>query len=265
MLKQSNKANTNVQIGSKALEKGALFNANSLAFSKVIAKKGFAEQLAELRNQQQQNKFDPNQNQAQEPAKAQTQEASGLLNTQSSDATQEIIKQAQKQLANQKHSQQHSELIKDRAKTGQEQSQLADADEQAHKLNTSESVKATAAQSNQKDITEAAKEGNTEQPQQKFESANDRKRQLARWHDLAPTIIEDHRNKAIRLDIPGTVDVQTVIVRQVGRNNIDVSAIGSTKAMRTFKSKSGELNARFRKHDMNLNDLKVYDMRVVNS
>lgn len=263
MLKQTNKANTEIQIGSKALEKGALFNSNSLAFSKVIAQKGFAEQLAELRNQQQGNQFIQNQN-PQDPKQNKAQDPTSLLNTQNSESTQEIIKQAEQQLAQQKQGLQHSELIKDRAKANKEQSQLADADEQAHKINASESVKAAAAQSNQKEITEAVKEGNAEQ-QQKFESANDRKRQLARWQDLAPTIIEDHRNKAIRLDIPGTVDIQTVIVRQVGKNNIDVSAIGSTKAMRSFKSKTGELSARFRKHDMNLNDLKVYDMRVVNS
>ena len=65
----------------------------------------------------------------------------------------------------------------------------------------SEQVKAHAMQ--EKVATEAAQEGNVGERESQSDPEKERKKQLNNWELLAPRVIEDTKNRAIRLDIPG--------------------------------------------------------------
>lgn len=132
------------------------------------------------------------------------------------------------------------------------------------KAHRSETLKAEVSQGNSKTITEAVKEGNVAPQEYNHYDANERKRQLANWEDLAPKIIEDSVNKAIRIDIPGIYDIETLIVR-MNKNAVSVQAVGSKDAMDRLHNGQSELASILRKHDINLSSLSVYDADVLHA
>ena len=111
---------------------------------------------------------------------------------------------------------------------------------------------------NQKQATEAVREGNVEQQQAQQEQANDRKQQLANWDELAPRIIEDPLNRAVRIDIPGVVDVETLIVR-MKQNSVSIQAVGSKSAMDSLQARESELSQKLRSHNVTLGQLQAFD------
>jgi predicted transposase YbfD/YdcC len=140
--------------------------------------------------------------------------------------------------------------------------QLGDQ-EMAHKMSSSETLMATAVQDHQKTITEAVKEGNVaERESSNHQDANDRKRQLANWQDLAPRIIEDTKNRALRIDIPGIYDIETLIVRMTNAN-VSVQAVGSKDAMSLLQAREAELRTRLNAKNVGLTKLQVFDSEMV--
>ncbi len=156
------------------------------------------------------------------------------------------------------------ELVKEKQTIENFEESQKTAEEIANKYNHSESMKAEVSQSNSKTITEAVKEGNQAAPEYQQHDGNDRKRQLAKWEDMAPRITEDPTNKAIRIDIPGLYDIETLIVR-TNKGAVTVQAIGSKEAMTRLQGGQAELAGILRKHNINLASLTAYDSDVVHS
>jgi len=137
------------------------------------------------------------------------------------------------------------------------------AEEIADKYSKSETTMATAAQDNNKVVTEAYREGNVAQEQTGHHDSNDRKKQLAKWDELAPRIIEDPKNRAVRIDIPGLNDVQTLIVR-MKQDSVHVQVVGEKSAMERLQSSEGELSRKLRDHNVKLAGLQAFDSASVN-
>ena len=82
---------------------------------------------------------------------------------------------------------------------------------------------------------------------------------MAQWEILAPRLMEDGKNKAIRLDIPDVEDVKTVIVRMRG-NNVDIQAIGSKDLVSIFKTKEGILRSILAKKNVRMGETQIFDV-----
>lgn len=136
-----------------------------------------------------------------------------------------------------------------------------DSEEKIQKYTSSESTMATTAQSNHKVVTNAVKEGNVseQQARQQHNEGNDRKKQLANWQEMAPRIIEDIKNRAVRIDIPGVYDLQTLIVR-MQQNQVVIQAVGSESAMTALKDREGELKSRLGKKNITVAQLDTFDI-----
>ncbi|MEY3369402.1 MAG: hypothetical protein RLZZ361_72 [Cyanobacteriota bacterium] len=136
------------------------------------------------------------------------------------------------------------------------------AEEIADKYSKSETTMATAAQDNNKIVTEAFREGNVAQEQTTYYDSNDRKKQLAKWDELAPRIIEDPKNRAVRIDIPGLNDVETLIVR-MKQDSVFVQIVGDKSTMERLQSSESELSRKLRDHNVKLAGLQVFDSGAV--
>lgn len=145
---------------------------------------------------------------------------------------------------------------------GQEESNR-NAEDLQNKFSSNESTMANAGQENQKQITEAAGEGNFAQQEQANDSSEQRKEQLANWEDLAPKVVEDPKNRAVRIDIPGLADIETVIVRMNG-NKISIQTVGDGKIMGKLQSREQELVSKLSAHNISLDSLKTFDSVALN-
>lgn len=148
---------------------------------------------------------------------------------------------------------------KEKSKTQNQEESQKESRELANKFGNSESLNAQVGQVNHKQVTEALREGNiAEQEAQYRDSSNERKRQLANWEELAPTIIEDPVNRAVRLDIPGVEDVETLIVR-MNKNGVGVQIVGSKGAMEQLIATESELAKRLHAYSIGLDKFQAFD------
>jgi hypothetical protein len=145
---------------------------------------------------------------------------------------------------------------------GQDESNRS-ADDLQNKFSTNEASVANAGQENQKQITEAVREGNLGEQQHAHDNSEERKEQLANWEDLAPRVIEDPKNRAVRIDIPGLPDIETVIVRMQG-NKVAIQTVGNGKIMEKLQSREKELVSRLSSHNISLDSLKTFDSKALN-
>lgn len=136
------------------------------------------------------------------------------------------------------------------------------SEEKKHYYSSNEATIATAAQENSKAITEAAREGNVGQQEQRPSEDNSRQQQLANWELLAPRLIEDSTNQAIRLDIPDVEDIQTVIVR-MGQSGVTIQAIGSEDMVSSFATREGVLRSALAKKNVRLDSVTAFDAKAM--
>lgn len=136
------------------------------------------------------------------------------------------------------------------------------SEEKKHYYSSNEATIATAAQENSKAITEAAREGNVGQQEQRPSEDNSRQQQLANWELLAPRLIEDSTNRAIRLDIPDVEDIQTVIVR-MGQSGITIQAIGSEDMVNSFSTREGILRNALAKKNVRIDSVTAFDAKAM--
>lgn len=136
------------------------------------------------------------------------------------------------------------------------------SEEKKHYYSSNEAAIATAAQENSKAITEAAREGNVGQQEQRQSEDGSRQQQLANWELLAPRLIEDSVNRAIRLDIPDVEDIQTVIVR-MGQSGVTIQAIGSEDMVNSFSTREGVLRSALAKKNVKLDSVTAFDAKAM--
>jgi hypothetical protein len=136
------------------------------------------------------------------------------------------------------------------------------SEEKKHYYSSNEATIATAAQENSKAITEAAREGNVGQQEQRQSEDGNRQQQLANWELLAPRLIEDSVNRAIRLDIPDVEDIQTVIVR-MGQSGVTIQAIGSEDMVNSFSTREGILRNALAKKNVRLDSVTAFDAKAM--
>lgn len=157
----------------------------------------------------------------------------------------------------------NQELNKEIQKMVHAKESTKDSQELASKFNTSETTMANAVQEHGKqEVTEAIKEGNIDPQQAAYDHAQERKRQLANWEDLAPKIIEDPKNRAVRVDIPGLIDLETIIVR-VKQGEVSIQTVGEKNTMEKLQSNESNLSKNLRKHNIQLGTLQTFDASVV--
>ncbi len=130
-------------------------------------------------------------------------------------------------------------------------------------LTNSETVKATSLQAHQAEVHDAAREGNVAEREARQHNGNDRKKQLANWEDLAPRITEDIKNRAVRIDIPGLNDIETLIVR-MQQGQVSVQAVGDNKVMQSLQGREAELKSRLASKNIQLASFQAFDARRVN-
>ncbi len=129
-------------------------------------------------------------------------------------------------------------------------------------LTSSEDVKAALAQAHQAEIHDAAREGNVAEREPREQNGNSRKKQLANWEDLAPRITEDAKNRAVRIDIPGLNDLETLIVR-MQKNQVSIQAVGRGSVMSSLQSREAELKSRLASKSIQLASLQAFDANTV--
>lgn len=134
------------------------------------------------------------------------------------------------------------------------------SEEKKHYYSSDESTKAVVAQENSQAITEGVREGNVAQQEQRQSEDGQRQQQLANWELLAPRLIEDSKNRAIRLDIPDVHDIQTVIVR-MGQSGVDIQAVGSADMVDGFANREGLLRGALAKKNIKLGAVRAFDAK----
>ena len=181
---------------------------------------------------------------------------SGLGSTQGFINSEELVSKAQLEKEN---------LRKEDVRKATEDSHNQDraerqSEERKHYYSSDESTKAAVAQENSQAITEGVKEGNVAQQEQRQSEDGQRKQQLANWELLAPRLIEDSKNRAIRLDIPDVHDIQTVIVR-MGQSGVDIQAVGSADMVDGFANRAGLLRGALAKKNIKLGAVRAFDAK----
>jgi len=139
-----------------------------------------------------------------------------------------------------------------------------DSHELHAKYNSSEATMANAVQEHHKQATEAVREGNVAEQQAAYDHSKERKRQLANWEDLAPRIIEDPKNRAVRIDIPGLADLETIIVR-IKQGEVSIQTVGEKYTMEKLQSNQAALSKKLREHNIQLGTLQTFDSALVSS
>ena len=145
---------------------------------------------------------------------------------------------------------------------GQEESNKT-AEDMQNKYSANESSMANSSQENQKQITDAVREGNAGEQAQNQDQSDDRKEQLANWDDLAPRVVEDPKNRAVRIDIPGLPEIETVIVRMQG-SKVAIQTVGEGKIMEKLQAREKELVSKLSAHNISLDSLKTFDSKMLN-
>lgn len=232
---------------------------NSNVFIKEAPKeKSFSDQLNEL----QKANVEQELNQAKLNTSGLDNKNQGLLNEQAQKIVSALSKEGiniSPEEAIQLIEQRKLDLKKEQQGLVSSEALKQDAHEVAKKSSSNEAAIATAMQANQDEAKDAIQEGNVAQQEQaQDDSANDRKTQLANWDMLTPRVIEDIKNKAVRIDIPGIKDISTIVVRMRG-NQISIQAAGSETAMKLLQGGQGELNSRLNQHNVQLSELKTID------
>ncbi len=138
-----------------------------------------------------------------------------------------------------------------------------DSQEIQNKYISTETQKAETLQSNQQQVVNAVREGNVAQQEARQENSNERKKQLANWEDLAPRIMEDPVNRAIRIDLPGLNDIETLIVKMNKGDAVSIQIVGSKETMQQLKSGEAELSRRLRGQDIRFESLQAFDSEAV--
>ncbi|MBT6842334.1 MAG: hypothetical protein HOA17_00880 [Candidatus Melainabacteria bacterium] len=240
-------------------------NANSLINGQKAGKghNSFANELAMMRESAGQARSEANP-MAQEDVQVLKQGATASTTEKQTTATmpgfaQALNQDAETQLKNLRN----QELNKEMVQTQTTEESQKEAQELSNKFGNSEALNANVGQVNNKQVTEALREGNVAQQEANYQdSSNERKKQLANWEELAPSIIEDPTNKAIRLDIPGIEDLETLIVR-MNKGSVGIQVIGSKGAMEQLISNESELAKRLGAKSIGLDKFQVFDGDVL--
>lgn len=154
---------------------------------------------------------------------------------------------------------QEKAIQKENQQIAQQESAIQDSVEAKEKYTSSEQQMAAAAQANQEEVTEAAQQGNVaQQEQQNTDNANDRKQQLANWDDLAPRIVEDTKNMAVRIDIPGLNDIETLIVR-MNNGKVKIQAVGSKATSEMIRNREAELKGILGQKNVAVDTIQAFD------
>ncbi len=245
-------------------------NANALIGHKPNTHGSFAQQLTQMRNAAagEREAFNPNKL-FQEETQLQDQVNTNISNSNSTQKQQAAalfapdFTQDAKQEQELKEIRDH-EIDKELKQHRNAEEASKDAKEIDRKFGkSSETQVADAGQLNHKQVTEAMREGNV--AQQDAPNNNDsgsRKKQLENWEDLAPKIVEDPINRAVRIDIPGLNDIETLIVR-MNPSGVGIQAVGSKDAMSRLMSSESELAKKLREHNITLDSLKAFDGNVL--
>ena len=69
--------------------------------------------------------------------------------------------------------------------------------------------------------------------------------------------LEDTKNKAVRVDIPGLKDIQTVIVR-MNQNKVQIQAVGSGETAKLFENQ-GMIKALLARRNVAVDKIQVFD------
>ena len=232
-------------------------NANALINGRKPAagQKSFANELAMMRQETAQARTQPNPSLTNETQTANTtSESPTKTQTQASmpGFSQSIAQDAKTQMRKQ-------EIQQEVSKTQAGEESLQDSQELSNKFNSSEATNANVSQANHKQITEAVREGNVAEQEANYQQASDeRKRQLANWEEMAPSIVEDTANRAIRIAIPGINDLETLIVK-MNQGKVGIQLVGSKDAMNQLMSSEAELVAKLSKHQIALDKFQAFD------
>ena len=158
-----------------------------------------------------------------------------------------------------------------REEFSREQEALANTETERHStsqiaetLSNSETVKATITQAHQPEQHDAVREGNVGEREARHQESNDRKKQLANWEELAPRITEDIKNRAVRIDIPGLGDIETLIVR-MQKNQVLIQAVGNHSAMKSLQGREAELKAKLASKNIYMGSLQAFDANKVST
>lgn len=232
-------------------------NANSLIHGRKPAAghKSFANEFVAVRQELAQARTAPNptlveQTQVAKPTSQSPTEtqAQTVMPGFSQSIAQDVKTQMRKQ-----------ELEREVSKVQRSEESLEDAHELSNKFNSSEAVSAQVGQVNHKQVTEALREGNLAEQEANYQdSSNERKRQLANWEELAPSIIEDPNNRAVRIDIPGINDLETLIVK-MNHGKVGIQLVGSKDAMNQLMASEAELASKLSKHKIALEKFQAFD------
>ena len=183
--------------------------------------------------------------------RAQRQQSISSNNVQEAPDETQVMEQSQQKLSQQQKDAQRAM----QQSQGQDAAQMQEIDEDSIYESKQESI-AHAAQDKQEQVNQAA------QQQQQQNTDDQRQQQLAHWQILAPRILEDGKNKAIRLDIPDVEDVKTIIVKMRG-SSVDIQAIGSKDLVSIFKTKEGMLRSTLAKKNIRMGSSRVLDAAAI--
>ncbi len=228
----------------------------------------FAQQLTQMRNSAAQERAGFNPKQATDEAQLLDQANSNLSDSNSiskqhasSLLVSDSIKDTEAELKQLKELR-DNEVEKEIKHLRSNEESTKDAEEIASKFSKSETTVADVGQLNHKQVTEAIREGNVAQQDSPNNDSGSRRKQLENWEDLAPKVVEDPVNKAVRIDIPGINDIETLIVR-MNRGAVGIQVVGSKDAMGRLMSGESELAKKLREHNIVLDSLKAFDGNVL--
>lgn len=240
-------------------------NANSLVSAvkkpQNQGKLSFANEFIKVKSEQQiarQEHFDPQQELFNKREKIASETKPQNSQTLSAALTDALGKEAQTELKKLRE----RETLKESQKIASSKEAVKDSYELGSKFNSSETTMAQAMQEHNKEVTEAYREGNLSEEQAAYQQSQERKRQLANWEELAPRIIEDPKNRAVRIDIPGLIDLETIIVR-TKQGEVSIQTVGEKGTMEKLQSQEAILNKKLKEHNIKLASLQTFDAAAV--
>ncbi len=188
--------------------------------------------------------------------RAKTKIATGIypgLNTNESSNQEQILKSLRRE-----------EFSREQETIASMETEMQSAAHIQESLSNSETVKATVTQAHQPETHDAVREGNVDEREARHYEGNDRKKQLANWEELAPRITEDIKNRAVRIDIPGLGDIETLIVR-MQKSQVSIQAVGNKSAMKSLQGREAELKAKLASKNIHMASLQAFDARTVST
>lgn len=179
-----------------------------------------------------------------------------------SAANTEGLTEEQQKMLGELQQMRQDDLKKETRRKVSSETEKYSSEDLAQKTSESENSKANASQANQKQITEALREGNQAQQQANYQDANDSRKHLENWEELAPKVVEDIKNRAVRIDIPGIKNVETLIVRMQG-NSVSIQVVGDEKSMAALQKQESLLAALLARKNVNMAGLQAIDVMKV--